>query len=66
MQTDGQLYNLNAPPARPPEVKHEEDKKHFSINTDELLLLGLLYLLMSDKKCRDMPLIMALVYILLF
>lgn len=65
MQTDGQLYDISAPPARAPEIK-SADKKQKGFGTDELLLLGLIYLIVSDKKGGDMPLLLALVYILLF
>ena len=64
MQTDGQLYNVTAPPSPPPQINCEEHKK--GIGTDEILLLGLIYLIVSDKKGGDIPLLLALVYILMF
>lgn len=35
------------------------------IGRDELLLLGLIFLLVSDKNETDLPLVLALVYVLL-
>ncbi len=64
LQTDGQLYNVTAPPTPPPEIKCEEKRK--GIGTDEILILGLIYLIFSDKKGGDIPLLLALVYILMF
>lgn len=66
MQTDGQLYDISAPPSKPRDIVPAEDKKHIGIGTDEILLLGLIYLIVSDKKGGDIPLLLALVYILMF
>ena len=65
MQTDGQLYDMSAPPSVPPDLK-SESKKQAGISADEILLLGLIYLIVSDKKGGDIPLLLALIYILLF
>ena len=65
MQTDGQLYDMSAPPSQPPDIKCES-KKQNGISADEILLLGLIYLIVSDKKGGDIPLLLALIYILLF
>jgi len=65
MKTDGQLYDMNAPPSPPP-IKKECAPKGISLKADELLILGLIYLVVSDKTSTDLPLVLALVYILLF
>ncbi len=64
MQTDGQLYDMSAPPSQPP--TKECASKGIRLSGEELLILGLIYLLVSDKSCNDLPLVLALVYILLF
>ncbi len=66
MQTDGQLYDISAPPSHPPEAKCDNKKSKIAINTDEILLLGLIYLIVSDKNGGDVPLLLALIYILMF
>ena len=63
MQTDGQLYDINTPPSPPPEKHHNEQM--ISIKPEEILILGIIYLIGSEKKSADLPLILALVYILL-
>ncbi len=64
MQTDGQLYDINTPPSPPPKKHHGEQS--ISIKPEELLILGIIYLISSDKKSADLPLVLALLYILLF
>ncbi len=64
MKTDGQLYEsqkTTPPPMLPP--KH--DIATGSINKDTLLVMGLIFLLLTDKTKPDLPLIAALIYILL-
>lgn len=36
-----------------------------SVSRDELLLLGIIFLLISDKNETDIPLVLALVYVLI-
>ena len=65
MKTDGQLYDMNAPPSPPP-MKKECAPKGITLKADELLILGLIYLVSSDRTNADLPLVLALIYILLF
>ena len=55
---------MSAPPSPPP--KKECESKGITLKGEELLILGLIYLLVSDKAKGDLPLVLALVYILLF
>ncbi len=64
MQTDGQLYDMNTPPSPPP--KKHPIEQNITIKPEELLILGIIYLISSERKSSDLPLILALVYILLF
>lgn len=65
MRTDGQLYNERC--VSPPPSGHTEPtvKKSLSLGRDELLILGIILLLTTDRRKTDMPLIAALIYILL-
>lgn len=64
MKTDGQLYT-DEPVGPPPRAIPEQAKLLAGIGKEELLLLGLILLLTSEKKSADLPLIIALIYILL-
>ena len=64
MKTDGQLYDrgeATPPPMQPP----AQLPKHAPVSKDSLLVMGLIFLLLTDKKQPDLPLIAALLYILL-
>ncbi len=66
MQSDGQLYKTEE--NIPPPVKHSEiaQKRRLPFDREELMILGIIYLVMSDgSKSTDIALIAALVYILL-
>lgn len=67
MQSDGQLYSPDD--SISPPLKHTEQGTHslrMPFGGEELMLLGIIYLVMSDKsKSTDIALIAALVYILL-
>lgn len=65
MKTDGQLYNEKN--VSPPPSGHTEvcNKKPLSLGRDELLILGIILLLTTDRRKADMPLVAALIYILL-
>lgn len=63
MQTDGQLYTRDS--EAPPSCAVSEPKRGFlSGDRDILLLFGVIFLLTSDRKQADLPLILALIYIL--
>ncbi len=63
MKTDGQLYNRES--EAPPSLALPECKPSgLNIDKDMLLVLGIILLITSEKHRADMPLIIALVYIL--
>ena len=64
MKTDGQLYQ---PHGSTPPPMSEPRHTDFDIakKGDTLLILGLLFLLLTDKTKPDLPLVAALIYILL-
>lgn len=64
MKTDGQLYTRES--EAPPSLALAEQKQNFiKFDKDMLLILGIILLITSEKHRTDMPLIIALVYILL-
>jgi len=64
MKTDGQLYTRES--EAPPSLAVSEDKnKGISIDKDILLVLGIILLITSEKHRADMPLVLALLYVLL-
>lgn len=64
MKTDGQLYTRES--EAPPSLAVSEDKsKGISIDKDMLLVLGIILLITSEKHRADMPLVLALLYVLL-
>ena len=63
MQTDGQLYNRESE-APPSLAKAEYTRGGLNIDKDMLLVLGIILLISSEKHRTDMPLILALIYIL--
>lgn len=67
MQSDGQLYSPED--SITPPLKHGKQQSHslrMPFGSEELMLLGIIYLVMSDRsKSTDIALIAALVYILL-
>ncbi len=76
MKSDGQLYQIRhkgetvSPPPGPEICETEQlapvcTNRKNKINQEELLIIGLIVLLLSDKCETDMPLIIALAYILL-
>lgn len=80
LQTDGQLYSVLhkgerefpvcPPPGGPVSAPREQSGCGKSgllsgAHKDELLILGLIVLLLSDRDNTDMPLVLALAYILL-
>ena len=78
MNSDGQLYhghkgeNITPPPGLPQQecdtlsVHEQSHKRSFlsGIGQEELLLIGLILLLLSDKTENDLPLVLALLYVL--
>lgn len=64
MHSDGQMYSPLPPPE--PVCVEPEPKKQLldGIGSEELLLIGLVLLLMSDRTHTDILLVMALVYVL--
>lgn len=66
MNSDGQLYNqkeVTPPPIVMPEREHKQGFLS-GIAQEELLLIGLVLLLLSDKTQNDLPLVLALLYVL--
>lgn len=64
MKTDGQLYTRES--EAPPSLATTEDKsKGISIDKDMLLVLGIILLITSEKHRTDMPLVLALLYVLI-
>jgi len=66
MNSDGQLYNqkeVTPPPMVMPEREHKQGILS-GIGQEELLLIGLVLLLLSDKTQNDLPLVLALLYVL--
>ena len=63
MKTDGQLYNRES--EAPPSLATAQcNRDVMRIDRDMLLILGIIILITSEKHRTDMPLILALVYIL--
>lgn len=63
VKTDGQLYNRES--EAPPSLALSECKSGgMNFDKDMLLVLGIILLITSEKHRADMPLILALVYIL--
>lgn len=62
MRTDGQLYSEKE--AAPPPIGNVQKNKGLSLGRDEILILGLILLIVTDKTPSDIPLLIALVYIL--
>ena len=76
MMSDGQLYKsqhkgeAQPPPdielAPPPPSEHRPIRRlNLNIHHDDLLIIGLIIILLSDKCEPDIPLILALAYILI-
>lgn len=64
MKSDGQLYDSHR--SMPPPMSEPcADTKMLFSGKDELLIVGLIVLLLTDKRPADLPLLLALVYILL-
>ena len=77
MKSDGQLYSSNPcgsvtpPPSLLQDAKEcnappTPCKEKTSMVSEELLIVGLLLLIGTDKCKSDIPLVLALVYLLLF
>lgn len=79
MNSDGQLYGsskntegITPPPGLPPQqcdalpVTEQRHRRGFlsGIDQEELILIGLILLLLSDKSENDLPLVLALLYVL--
>ncbi len=71
MKTDGQLYGVLhrgqrecAAPPPGPEISLIKETKPRRAGRDELLILSIIFLILSDKNDTDLPLVMALIYIL--
>lgn len=77
MKSDGQLYSMqNKMPFQPPhrtsnppcecesESVCEPEKNGFGIGAEELLIIGLILLLVTDRCEPDLPLLLALLYVL--
>ena len=77
MRSDGQLYDMQknsplAPPHRSVPIPESEQapkeckdvRKSGLPQSEELLILGLILLLLSDRCFADLPLLAALVYVL--
>lgn len=79
MRSDGQMYSRNkvAPPplitAMPDTLYCEHDKdlgcekplhKPLRVDSEELLIIGLIVLIATDKCKNDVPLLLALLYVL--
>ena len=66
MNSDGQLYNQKEVTPPPMVMPERERKQGFlsGIAQEELLLIGLILLLVSDKTQNDLPLVLALLYVL--
>lgn len=74
MMSDGQLYNVRhkgevipPPDVSPTETACEKPLRglKLSFKPDDLIIIGILILLLSDKCEPDIPLILALAYILI-
>lgn len=76
MISDGQLYDVKhkgenqlTPPDVSPDIQipkeHRTRKFNLNIHQDDLLIIGLLIVLLSDKCEPDIPLVLALAYILI-
>jgi len=76
LKSDGQLYAVKhkgevlPPPdidveASAVDVKKTRSGLTFSLPPDDLLILGIIILLLSDKGKADIPLVLALVYVLI-
>ena len=71
MKSDGQLYTVKHKGEHtvlpPPSIEDECPackSSSFKLGQEELLIIGLIILLLSDKCETDLPLIIALAYIL--
>ena len=70
MKTDGQLYEprhkgeVLPPPSLEDCAKQTPVQKKRGMHSEELLIAGLILLLVSDKCETDLPLVIALVYVL--
>lgn len=62
MKTDGQLYTEHH--AAPPPAGSVQKSRGTSLGRDEILILGLILLIVTDKTPSDIPLLIALIYIL--
>ena len=69
-------YAMTPPPGGPDlrdlPVKTSSDKRHVmrggflsGMGKDEIILLGIIFLIVSDKNNMDLPLLLALVYVLI-
>lgn len=68
MHSDGQLYSKDGENSIPPPVKSgpQQSEMRMPFSREELMILGIIYVVMSDKnRNTDIALIAALVYILL-
>ena len=66
LQSDGQLYPPKPPPKpKEPPCPPPPPKEKQALPLEELLLSGVAYLILKNQEKPDLPLLLALLYILL-